>query len=106
MELNAVIEMGKDLIRKDLALARCQKELLQLKRDEEERQDNIYGVARILQVELELGTATIAWDDPRGALEVIEGVKNAAFQYPVEDIASICDLRSFSLGRFFPAIAG
>jgi len=104
MELNAVIEMGKVLIRKDIALARSQKELLRLQLAEDERQDNVFGVAKTLQVELDFGTVTIAWDDPRGALEVIEGVKKATLTDRLEDIVAICELRSFSIGRFSPAI--
>lgn len=97
MELNAVIEMGQALVRKDIALARSQDELLRLKRAEEERCDNVYGVATILQFELGIGAATISWDDQRGALEVIEDVKKAVLSDQLNDIVSICGLRSFSI---------
>ena len=106
MELNAVIEMGKVLVRKEIALARSQKELLKLQRAEDERDDNVYGVAKTVQLELDFGTATIAWDDPRGALEVIEGVKKATLTDRLEDIVAICQLRFFSIGRFPASIAG
>lgn len=74
----SVLELGKALVVKDIALAFAQKKILELQQISDEKEDNIHGIQKTVQLDIQAGRISVSWADERGALEVIDQVKKIA----------------------------